>query len=258
MRLQGKRAALIGAGSVGDGWGNGKATAVLFARQGASVLCVDRDKTAAEETAHLINQEGGIAESLVADVCDPETGAKVTTRMQELWGGTDILDYNVGTSLPGGVLETTDEGWDRVMDINLTGAMRLTRAILPSMIEQGSGSLLYVSSLAAVYSAPYSYTSYEVSKMALIRFAKSVARENARHGIRANAILPGVIDTPHVNAFVDAETPPETLAARRAAMVPLGRQGTAWDIANAALFLASDEAGFITGEALKVDGGLTA
>lgn len=258
MRLAGKRAAIIGAGSIGAGWGNGKATSALFAREGARVLCVDRDKAAAEETADIIRKEGGSAETLVADVTDPGTGARVLDRMNMLWNGVDILVYNVGISLPGGVLDTSDEGWDRVIDVNLTGAMRLTRAILPTLRTQGSGALVYVSSLAAVYSAPYSYVSYEVSKMALIRFARSVAHENAPHGIRANAILPGVIDTPHVAAFVDAETDPATLAARRAAMVPMGRQGTAWDVAHAALFLASDEAGYITGQALRVDGGLTA
>jgi NAD(P)-dependent dehydrogenase (short-subunit alcohol dehydrogenase family) len=258
MRLAGKRAAIIGAGSVGAGWGNGKATAVLFAREGARVLCVDRDAAAAETTARIIREEGGTAEILVADVTDPEAGDLVLTRMQSLWDGVDVFHYNVGISLPGGVLDTTDEGWNRVFDINLSGAMRLTRAILPEMRGQGSGALIYVSSLAAVYSAPYSYVSYEVSKMALIRFARSVARENAPHGVRANAILPGVIDTPHVSAFVDGETDSETLAARRAAMVPMGRQGTPWDVAHAALFLASDEAGYITGESLRVDGGLTA
>jgi NAD(P)-dependent dehydrogenase (short-subunit alcohol dehydrogenase family) len=126
------------------------------------------------------------------------------------------------------------------------------------MREQQGGALIYVSSLAAVMSAPYSFVSYEVSKSALIRLARSVARENAPFGIRANAILPGLIDTPHVNAYVDRKTAPEELAARRAAMVPMGRQGTAWDVANAALFLASDEAGFVTGIELRVDGGMTA
>ncbi len=136
--------------------------------------------------------------------------------------------------------------------------MRLTQAVLPGMRAQGAGALVYVSSLAAVYSAPYSYTSYEVSKMALVRLMKSVAHENAPFGVRANAVLPGVIDTPHVNAFVDSETDPAELSRRRAAMVPMGRQGSAWDVANAALYLASDEAGFVTGVDLRVDGGLTA
>lgn len=257
-RLAGKRAAVIGAGSVGDGWGNGKATAALFAREGARVLCVDRSNEAAEATAALIHSEGGQADILVADVTDPRAGAQVMDRMDTLWGGIDILDYNVGISQPGGVLETSDAEWAQVFDINLTGAMRLTRAVLPAMRAQGGGSIVYVSSLAAVYSAPYSYASYEVSKMALVRLAKSVAHENAPYQVRCNVLLPGVIDTPHVTAFVDSATDPAVLAQQRAAMVPMGRQGSAWDVAHAALFFASDESCYITGVELRVDGGLTA
>jgi len=257
-RLLAKRAAVIGAGSVGEGWGNGKATAALFAREGAKVLCVDRSRSAAEATAALIRAEGGTAETLLADVTDAKSGIQVMERMTTLWGGIDILDYNVGLSEKGGVLDTTDEDWQRVFDINLTGAMRMTRDVLPAMREQGSGAIVYVSSLAAVYSAPYSYVSYEVSKMALVRLAKSVAHENAPFQVRCNVLLPGVIDTPHVTAFVDGDTDPEVLAARRASMVPMGRQGTAWDVAHAALFLASDDASYITGIDLRVDGGLTA
>ncbi|WP_069300481.1 SDR family NAD(P)-dependent oxidoreductase [Neptunicoccus sediminis] len=257
-RLKGKRVAIIGAGSSGAGWGNGKATAVLFAGEGAKVLCVDRVAEAAEETADLIRAKGGIAETFVVDVTDAASGQQVAARAVELWGGLDVLDYNVGISQQGGVLETTDADWDRVFDINLTGALRMTRAVLPLMRDQGGGSLIYVSSLAAVYSAPYSYVSYEVSKMALVRFAGSVARENASYQIRSNVILPGVIDTPHVTAFVDSQTDPQELARRRAAMVPMGRQGSAWDVARAALFLGSDDSAYITGESLKVDGGLTA
>ncbi len=257
-RLDGKRVAIIGAGSVGAGWGNGKATAVRFAREGAKVLCVDRSEAAAAETAGLIRDDGGVAEVLTADATDREAGAALMAAMEKLWGGIDVLDYNVGISKAGGVLETSDADWDRIFDINLSAAMRLTGAVLPALREQKAGSLIYVSSLAAVFSAPYSFVSYEVSKAALVRLARSVAHENAPHGIRANAILPGLIDTPHVNAYVDQTTAPEELAARRAAMVPMGRQGTAWDVANAALFLASDEAGYVTGIEMRVDGGLTA
>ncbi|KAA0912877.1 SDR family oxidoreductase [Aquicoccus porphyridii] len=257
-RLAGKRAAVIGAGSVGPGWGNGKAMAVRFAREGARVLCVDRNLEAAQETAGLIADEGGVAEVLAVDVTAPEAGDAVSGAMERAWGGVDVLAYNVGISQTGGVLETSDADWARVFDINLGAAMRITRAVLPGMRSQGTGAFVYVSSLAAVYSAPYSYVSYEVSKAGLVRFARSVAHENAPHGVRSNVILPGVIETPHVNAFVDSETNPEDLARRRAAMVPMGRQGSAWDVANAALYLASDEAGFVTGVELRVDGGLTA
>lgn len=257
-RLAGKRAAVIGAGSVGEGWGNGKAAAVLFAREGASVLCVDRSTEAAAATAALIRDEGGTAATLAADVTDPGAGAVLLDRITSLWGGIDILHYNVGISEPGGILETDDDAWARVFEINLTGAMRMARAAVPPMRAQKAGALVFVSSLAAVYSAPYSYTSYEVSKMGLIRLSRSIAHENAPYGIRSNVLLPGVIDTPHVSAFVDPDTDAETLAARRAAMVPMGRQGTAWEVAQAALFLASDEASYVTGVELRIDGGLTA
>lgn len=256
--MKDKRVAVIGAGSVGKGWGNEKAAAVRLAREGARVLCVDRKEAAASETAELIRAEGGEAQVLCADVTDKAAGEIVMNAMQAHWGGVDVLDYNVGISQRGGVLETSDASWDQIFEINLTAAMRLTRAVLPAMRAQNGGAIIYVSSLAAVYSAPYSYVSYEVSKAALVRLARSVARENAQYGIRANSILPGMIATPHVNAYVDKETSPETLAAQRAAMVPMGRQGTAWDIANATLFLASDEANYITGVDLRVDGGLTA
>lgn len=257
-RLAGKRAAVIGAGSVGTGLGNGKAMALRFAQEGARVLCVDRNPEAAEETAGLIRAEGGVAEVLALDVTVPEAGTAVCDAMAGAWGGVDILAYNVGISQKGGVIETSDADWARVFDINLGAAMRITRSVLPEMRAQGAGAFVYVSSLAAVYSAPYSYVSYEVSKAGLVRFARSVAHENAPHGVRSNVILPGVIETPHVNAFVDSETDPEELARGRAAMVPMGRQGSAWDVANAALYLASDEAGFVTGVELRVDGGLTA
>lgn len=253
-RLSGKRVAVIGAGSIGPGWGNGKATAVLFAREGAEVFCVDRDEDAAGETASIITSEGGSAEIIAADVTKPDVGEVVLSACD---GRLDVLHYNVGISSRGGAVETQDAEWDRVFDINLTGAMRLTRTVLPMMRDQGSGVLTYVSSLAAVHGGPFAYVSYEASKAALCRFARSVARENAPHGIRANAILPGVIETPHVNAIVSPGADPAEVAQARAAMVPLGRQGTAWDVAYAGLFLASDEAGFITGTELRVDGGMT-
>lgn len=257
-RLQDKRIAVIGAGSVGSGWGNGKATAVRFAQEGARVLCVDRDPTAAAETMDLIRSKGGDAQALAVDVTQTDAGDAVLAAMTTGFGGIDVMHFNVGISSQGGAAETSDEDWVQVFDINLTSALRLTRAVLPAMRAQNSGVLIYVSSLAAVHSGPYSYVSYEASKAALCRLSRSVARENAPNGIRANTILPGVIDTPHVRQFVDAETDPDTLATRRASLVPMGRQGTAWDVANAALFLASDEAGFVTGIDLRVDGGMSA
>lgn len=256
-RLAGKRIVVLGAGTVGPGMGNGKAAAIRFAQEGAQVLCVDRDAGAAQATALVITAAGGVASTLALDVTDHGAGDIVAETMRHAFGGIDVLHFNVGISQTGGICEITDAEWDRVFDINLTSAMRLTRAVIPVMRAQGSGVLMYVSSLAAVMSGPYAYTSYEVSKAALCRLNRSVARENAHYGIRANVILPGMIDTPHVAHFVDSETDPATLAQKRAAAVPMGRQGTAMDVANAAVFLASDEASYITGVELRIDGGLS-
>jgi len=257
-RLKGKRIAVIGAGSIGEGWGNGKAAAVTFAREGASVLCVDRDAEASAETEKIIQEEGGSSVALSADVLSADVGERVLNAMHTAFGGIDVLHYNVGASTQGGTLDTTDEDWTRIFDLNLTGALRLTRAALPFMRDQKAGAFIFVSSLAAVWSGPYSYVSYEASKSALCRFSRSVARENAPFGIRSNTVLPGIIDTPHVRAVIDAETDRDALAQRRAEMVPLGRQGTAWDVAKASAFLASNDASFITGSELRVDGGMGA
>ena len=258
MRLAGKRIAVIGAGSVGPGWGNGKAAAMAFAREGARVLCVDRHAEAAEATRAIIADEGGVAAALAADVRDPASGLSVTEAMAGHFGGLDVLHYNVGISAPGGVTETTEESWAQVMEINLSGAMRMAQAAVPGMRAQGDGALIFVSSLAAVMSGPYSYVSYEASKAALCRMSRSIARENASRQVRSNCILPGMIDTPHVSAFIAPEEDAEALRKARARSVPMGRQGTAWDVAAAAVFLASDESTFITGIDLRIDGGLGA
>lgn len=256
-RLEGKRIAVIGAGSVGAGLGNGKAAAIRFAQEGARVLCVDRDAEAARATRRAIAEDGGTATALTLDVTAPGAGDMLVRAMVDAFGGTDVLHFNVGMSRAGGITDTTDDDWNRIFEVNLTSAMRLTRAVIPSMGAQGGGAITYVSSLAAVMSGPYAYTSYEVSKAALCRLSRSVARENAAHQIRANVILPGMIDTPHVIHFVAGDTDPATLAANRAAAVPMGRQGSPMDVAHAAVFLASDEAGYITGAELRVDGGLS-
>ena len=255
-RVQDKRIAVIGAGSVGPGWGNGKAAAVLYAREGGRVLCVDRQHAAAEETAALIAAEGGVGEAFTGDMTASADIARLVERGDALWGGIDILHFNIGVSAQGGVIETATETWDRVLDVNLRSAAQLAQAVLPGMRARNSGAIVFISSLAATRASGYSYVSYEVSKAALCRLSASIAAENAPFGVRSNTILPGMIDTPHVTAFIGGDTDPEALAAARAARTPMGRQGTAWDVAEAALFLASDAAGYITGVDLPVDGGL--
>jgi NAD(P)-dependent dehydrogenase (short-subunit alcohol dehydrogenase family) len=256
-RLAGKRVMVVGAGSVGPGWGNGKAAAVLMARAGARVLAIDRGAEAAAETVALIRAEGGTAEALAADMTGPGAAEAAVARARALWGGLDILHFNIGTSRRGGVLAEAPEDWAAVFRVNLDAAVAATRAVLPALLAAGGGAIVYVSSIAAVRAGPYAYASYEASKAALNRFAVSVAVEYADRGIRANVVMPGLIDTPHVTAHIAGDSDPETLGAARATLPPMRRQGTPWDVAEAAVFLASDAAGYITGQTLAVDGGLS-
>jgi len=257
-RVAGKAVIVYGAGSVGPGWGNGKAAAVLYAREGARVLCVDRAREAAEETAALVAGEGGAAEPFAADVTGEGAADAATRACVERFGGLDVVHYNVGASRPGGVADAPVEDWRAVFAVNLDGAMLAARAALPVMRAAGRGAFVFISSIAAVASGGYSYVSYEASKAALNRLSQSIAVAHAAEGIRANVIMPGLIDTPHVTHVVAGRaTAAADLAARRAAAPPMRRQGSPWDVAEAALFLASDAAGYITGVALPVDGGLT-
>jgi NAD(P)-dependent dehydrogenase (short-subunit alcohol dehydrogenase family) len=254
MRFRDKRVLVAGGGSIGPGLGNGKAAAILYAREGAEVLVVDRSLSAAAETVAEITAEGGTARPFMGDMTDPEAAAAAVA---DAGGPLDVLHFNIGTSVKGGVVETRPEDWARVFDINLGAAYHLARAALPGMEAAGKGALVFISSLAGLRGGPYSYVSYEASKAGLQRMAQSIARQYAPKGIRANVVLPGPIDTPHVTAIVAPDADPQALAEARAALVPMGRQGTAWDVARAALFLASDDAAFITGVLLPVDGGMS-
>lgn len=255
-RVVGKRVAVIGAGSVGPGWGNGKAAAVLFAREGGQVLCVDRDQTAAEGTAQIIREEGGSAQVLVGDMTDPTAVARIPDAARSALGGLDIVHFNMGISTRGGIMDTAFADWQKVFSVNLDAAFHIAQATLPLLEESGAGALVFVSTLAAQRNGPYPYVGYEASKAALSRLSRSIAVEYAARGVRSNTIVPGLIDTPHVLAHVDTGGDVAAIRANRAAMVPMKRQGSAWDIAEAAVFLASDAAGFITGVDLRVDGGM--
>ena len=260
MRLEGKTVVIMGAGqSPGQGVGNGRATALLFAREGARVLCVDRDHVSAVETAGMITGDGGEAATFEADVTREAQVAASVQECRRLWGRLDILHNNVGISVAGGdaeVTEITEDAFDRVMAVNLRGTVMACKHAIPIMREQRSGAIVNISSIAAVESYPW--VAYKASKMGMVAFTKQIAIQNAEFGIRANVILPGVMDTPMA---VDTRArawnrPREEIAAERDARVPLGgKMGTAWDVAYAALYLASDEAGFVTGVALPVDGG---
>ena len=258
-RLQGKVAIVIGAGQTpGETVGNGRATALLFAREGARVVAVDRDLESAQQTAALITAEGGVALSARADVLvEAEIEAVVALAVQT-WGRVDILHNNVGVSVMGGdapVLDIDADDFTRVVDINLRGMVLASKHVIPVMQRQGGGAIINISSNAVITSYPY--IAYKTSKAGVIALTENIALTHARDGIRANAILPGLMDTPMAverKIGVDGATRDDVLAARTA-RTPLTHSGTAWDVARAALFLASEDAAFITGVALVVDGG---
>jgi NAD(P)-dependent dehydrogenase (short-subunit alcohol dehydrogenase family) len=259
-RLDGKAAVIVGAGqSPGETLGNGRAMALLFAREGARVLCVDRVGERAEETAAMIQAEGGEASAMQADVTRAnEVGGIVEQAVARL-GRLDILVNNVGIGGGGdGPAHRLDEAaFDRILSVNLKGMWLVTKAALEVMREQKSGSIVNISSLAA--EAGGIQLAYEVSKAGVNRLTAHVATSQARYGIRCNAVQPGLIDTPMAVAGIAGASgrSQAEVRAERDARVPLGgKMGTAWDVAHAALFLASDEAGFITGVVLPVDGGM--
>jgi NAD(P)-dependent dehydrogenase (short-subunit alcohol dehydrogenase family) len=259
-RLAGKTAIIVGAGqSPGSGMGNGRATCLRFAEEGAKLMAVDRTLELAEETTALVKKAGGDCVSFAADVTQEAAMAAMIAEAKKRWGRIDILHYNVGVSLGGGdapLAEITEAAFDRVVAINLRGAVMACKHVVPVMREQKGGSIIMISSLAAL--EKYPYVAYKATKAAMIAFTKQVAIQNADAGVRANAILPGLMDTPmavDTRARATGKSRAE-VAAGRDARVPLRRKmGTAWDVANAALFLASDEANFITGVDLLVDGG---
>lgn len=256
-RLAGKTAIIVGAGQTpGETIGNGRAMAILFAREGANVMCVDRRLDSAEETVKMIADEGGQAFAFEADVTQSIDCAAIAREAVVRLKRIDILVNNVGTGrgdAPPHAIE--EEAWDRIMDINLKSMAMTIRHVLPIMRGQKSGAILNISSLAAI--AGHHMVTYEVSKMAVNRLSTVVASGNAKHGVRCNVIMPGLLDTPMAITGSAAATgkPADTLRAERNARVPMGHMGSAWDTAYAALFLCSDEARFITGAILPVDGG---
>jgi NAD(P)-dependent dehydrogenase (short-subunit alcohol dehydrogenase family) len=240
--------------------GNGRATAIVFAREGARVLLVDRDEVSAQETQELIAKEGGSAEVFVADIAAEGACEGLAEEATRRLGRIDVLHNNVGIGAgDAGAISLEPDAWDRIFNVNLRAMWLTCKYVVPVMRKQGSGSIVNISSVAAIAVAPI-LTAYKVSKAGVNALTHSLATSNARYGIRVNAIMPGLIDTPmgvdDVARIRGIDR--DELAKQRASLVPLGHQGTAWDIANAALFLASDEAAFITGVVLPVDGGQTA
>lgn len=255
-RLGGKVAIVFGAGSSGPGWGNGKAAAVAYAREGAAVACIDIAEAAARETAAIIAGEGGRALAVAADVTSLASVESAVAATRDAFGAIHILHNNVGVVHAGGPLDIDEDTFRRALDINVGSVYRTAKAVLPGFLAQGGGAIVNIASLAAIRWTGYPYFAYYASKAAVVQATTALALQYAPQKIRANAILPGLIDTPLIyNQISSNYASVEEMVAARNRAVPLGQMGTAWDVAAAAVFLASDEARFITGVALPVDGG---
>ncbi len=259
-RLDAKIAIVVGAGQTpGQTIGNGRATAIRFGEEGARVLLVDRDEASAQETLTMMRERGGDGSVFVADVTSERQCAALIAACQQRYGRIDILHNNVGIGTGDrGATSITEEAWDRIFATNVKAVMFTCKHALPVMREQGSGVITNISSVAAVCAV--GLTAYKTSKAAVNAYTHALATGNARYGIRANVIMPGLMNTPMaIEGNVALGRDRGEVIARRDAQVPLGaKMGTGWDVANAALFLASDEAGFITGVCLPVDGGQAA
>jgi NAD(P)-dependent dehydrogenase (short-subunit alcohol dehydrogenase family) len=249
-RLAGKVAVVTGAGSRGPGVGNGRPTAILFAREGARVLCVDAVPERAEETVGAIRAEGGEAAPFTADVSRAESCRAMVAAAMERWGGVDVLHNNVGIESRKDLLEVTEEEWDRVLAVDLKSMFLATRAVVPALGARGGGAVICVSSVAALRG--HGRTAYAAAKAGVLGFVQSVAVQLGPRGIRVNAIAPGMVWTPMVEALGAGARD------RRRRATPLGTEGTAWDVGWGAVYLASDEARWVTGQVLVIDGGLTA
>ena len=262
-RLKDKTAIVVGAGQTpGETIGNGRAMAILFAREGARVLCVDRVLERAEETVGMIVAEGGEAFAFEADVTQADQAAAIIATGVSRLGRVDILVNNVGIGGTAGGRDgpahrADEPAFDKIVEVNLKGMWLTSRAVIPVMREAGGGAIVNISSLASLSGG--NQIAYEVSKAAVNRLTTSVAAANAPHHVRCNAVLPGLMDTPMAIEGISrasGRSTEETRAARHA-RVPMGQMGTAWDTAHAALFLASDDAKFVTGQLLIVDGGMS-
>ncbi|MGC4251597.1 MAG: SDR family oxidoreductase [Sphingobium sp.] len=262
-RLKDKVTLVMGAGSAGPGWGNGKACAVQFAREGAAVACFDLQRDAAEETAEIIRSEGGRAIAIAGDAVNSADVQGAVSACTKAFGQLDVLHNNIGIVVNGGVVELAEEDWDRVVDINLKSCFLAMKHAIPAMLASGGGAIVNVSSISSLCYLTSPYVSYYTTKAAMNHMTRVTAAEYAARQIRVNAILPGLMDTPmaRISALQNHGVKEEELDGewrkKRVARIPMGWMGDAWDVAKAAVFLASEESRFITGACLTVDGGLT-
>ncbi|MGY6268369.1 SDR family NAD(P)-dependent oxidoreductase [Achromobacter denitrificans] len=258
-RLAGKIALVAGAGASAAGWSIGKASCVTMARQGAAIVALDARMEAAEDAAHEVERAGGSALPVQADVADPGAMQAAVDAALRRYGRIDVLQANAGIGKVGGPEDISLEDWDRIQQVNVTSLLIATRLLAPLMRGQGGGAIVTVSSVAGIRYTGYPHLAYSVSKAAVIHFARMAAQQYAADRIRVNTVIPGLIDTPRVAQNVarmfDADA--RAASAPRDRQVPMGRMGTPWEVANAVAFLASDEASYITGAELVVDGGLT-
>jgi NAD(P)-dependent dehydrogenase (short-subunit alcohol dehydrogenase family) len=264
LDMKGKVAIVTGAGSVGPGWGNGRATATLLARQGAEVFLVDVNEAAVGETLAIIGKEGGTADVRHGDMTVAADVAEMVQACVSRFKRIDILVNNVGGSAPGDPVAMTEEVWDRQIDFNLKSVFLGCKYAIPVMLEQGRGAIVNIASVAGMrndFLSGRSHVGYSASKAGVIQLSRSVAGTYARQNIRVNTVVPGLMHTPLVETrlarTVGGNDLQKLIDARNAA-VPMGHMGDAWDVAHAVLFLASDEAKFITGTEIIVDGGSTA
>jgi NAD(P)-dependent dehydrogenase (short-subunit alcohol dehydrogenase family) len=250
-RLAGKVCIVTGAGAPGEEIGNGRAAAILYAREGGTVVVNDLDADAAERTRAMIEREGGSASVFVGDLSDAATAQALIGHAVSAYGRLDVLHNNIGISGRGNVVEATEELWDRVMRVNVKTIVLTGKYAVPVMGSCGGGSIVTISSLAAI--RPSGRAPYSTSKGAVIALTQSMALDHAAQGIRVNCILPGPLFTPHAGALEMSDE----LREKRRRSSPLGREGTAWDVANAAVFLASDESRYVTGVVIPLDGGVS-
>ena len=259
-RLEGKTALIFGAGSIGPGWGNGKATAVLFAQEGAKTVCVDINPAAARQTVELIRHEGGTAEAATADVTKSSEVAAAVDFCLKTYGRIDVLHNNVGLPVDGDVVSLPEEKWDQLMAINLKSCFLTMKYTIPHMVKQGGGSIINISSLAALRHVGPNYVTYYAAKAGVSQMTRVTAVQYAAQQVRVNAILPGMMNTPHATnsakvnrGLTDAQL--EAAWKERVKRIPMGWMPDGREVAKAALFLASDDSRFITGIELVVDGG---